>query len=499
VGDATETAEPLVDSTEPAAAAGRRMSDPDGSARRPRVRGIVALMAAIRGRRTPVLIVIPLVLGILGALAVLLFGELGYRRLESATQRVATSLELQATINELQGLVVGAETGQRGFLLTGDEAYLKPYRDALPQLEKTYDRMRELVAAIGAPDLRQSAARLNNLVGKKISEIEATLALYERSGRDSAFELLNTGLGARTMDEIRAQVTLMSKQQRDVWTEGTARWSRDLELLRVGLQIMTAFTILLLLAVWMLFRREQRHRDAELARRAEEQTRLAGVVEERTAELSELSNYLQTVREDEKARIARDLHDEMGGILVSAKMDVASAAKRIGEANPEAGTRLARAMKSLDEGITIKRRIIEDLRPTLLDNLGLAAALDWLVKGVCERAGLQCTLNLDEGEAPLPPEVSIAIYRIVQEAMTNVVKYAKAKRVSVDLVRSAGGIALHFRDDGVGLPQSAPAARLSHGIAGIRQRVRALNGEFRIEGAPGAGTTIEVHLPVTEG
>lgn len=456
-------------------------------------------MAAIRGRRTPVLIVIPLVLGIFGALAVLLFGELGYHRLESATQRVATSLELQATINELQGLVVGAETGQRGYLLTGNEEYLKPYRDALPQLEKTYDRMRELVAAVGAPDLRQSAARLNNLVGKKISEIEATLALYERSGREAAFDLINTGLGARTMDELRAQVALMSKQQRDVWTESTARWSRDLELLRVGLQIMTAFTILLLLAVWMLFRREQRHRDAELARRAEEQLRLAGVVEERTAELSELSNYLQTVREDEKARIARDLHDEMGGILVSAKMDVASAAKRIGEANPEAATRLARAMKSLDEGITVKRRIIEDLRPTLLDNLGLAAALDWLVKGVCERAGLQCTLNLDEGEAPLPPEVSIAIYRIVQEAMTNVVKYAKAKRVSVDLVRSAGGIALHFRDDGVGLPPSAPASRLSHGIAGIRQRVRALNGEFRIEGAPGAGTTIEVHLPVTEG
>jgi signal transduction histidine kinase len=300
------------------------------------------------------------------------------------------------------------------------------------------------------------------------------------------------------MDEIRAQVALMTKQQRDVWIDGTARWQRDLELLRVGLQVMTAITLLLLLVVWTLVRREQARRNAENERQADEQTRLEGVVEARTAELSELSNYLQTVREDEKARIARDLHDEMGGILVSAKMDVASAAKRVGEASPEAGARLARAMKSLDEGITVKRRIIEDLRPTLLDNLGLSAALDWLVKGACERAGLQCTLNLDDGDGALPPEVSIAIFRIVQEAMTNVVKYAKAKRVTVDLVRSAGGISLHFRDDGIGLPPSAPANRLSHGIAGIRQRVRALNGEFRIEGSPGAGTTIEVHLPLGE-
>ena len=366
----------------------------------------------------------------------------------------------------------------------------------MPQIEKTHDRLRELVAAIGSPELSQSAARLNNLIGRKISDIEATLALYERGGSPAASELVATGVGKRTMDDIRAQVAQMTRQQRDIWTEGAARWSRDLELLRVGLQVMTALAILLLATVWALFRRDQKRRDAEIARRADEQSRLAGIVDDRTAELSELSNYLQTVREDEKARIARDLHDEMGGILVSTKMDMTAAMKRIGESNPEAAARLARALKSLDDGIAVKRRIIEDLRPTLLDNLGLAAALDWLVRGACERAGLACTLNLDEGEGDLPPEVSIAIYRIVQEAMTNVVRYAKAKHVTVDLVRSAGRMSLSFRDDGVGLPASVSASRLSHGIAGMRQRVRALNGEFRIEGAPGAGTTIEVHLPV---
>jgi len=444
------------------------------------------------------LIVFPLLLGIVGSLALLLFAELGYQRLESAAQRVAASLELQSSLYEAQALVVDAEAGQRGYLLTGRDEYLVPYREALAKIEPTFTRLRELTRTIGTPELRDSASRLNTLIGKKLAEMEATLALNERSGRDVAFELMNTGIGRRTMDAIRAEVALMTQQQREVWSEGAERWARDLSIIRVGLQAMTAFTILLLIVVWMLVRRDTAHREQERMRLAGEQARLENVVDERTAELSELSNYLQSVREDEKSRIARELHDEMGGILVGAKMDVAAAAKQLGQADTSAAaTRLSRAIKSLDDGIAVKRRIIEDLRPTLLDNLGLGAALDWLVRGTCERAGLGCSINLDDRADALPPEQSIAIYRIVQEALTNVLKYAKAKSVTVDLVRSAGGVTLSFADDGVGLPEDALSNHLSHGIAGIRQRVRALHGEFTIRGAPGEGTLIDVHLPLS--
>ena len=150
----------------------------------------------------------------------------------------------------------------------------------------------------------------------------------------------------------------------------------------------------------------------------------------------------------------------------------------------------------LDEGVEMKRRIIEELRPTLLDNLGLASAIDWQVKQVCDRAGLQCTLNLEESDIELPPEVSIALYRIVQEALTNVVKYAKARHVEVDLVQNAEEVSLVLQDDGVGLPPGADTNALSHGISGMRQRVRALGGEFTIRGKPRAGTTLEVNIPL---
>jgi signal transduction histidine kinase len=456
-------------------------------------------MADTPSTRAPRLIVVPLVLGIIGSIALLIFAELGYQRLESAAQRVAASLELQSSLYEAHALVVDAEAGTRGYLLTGRDEYLGPYRDALPKIEQTSTRLRELTRTIGTPELRESASRLNTLIGKKLAEMEATLALNERSGRDVAFELMNTGIGRRTMDSIRAEVALMVQQQGRVWSEGASRWTNDLSIIRIGLQAMTAFTILLLIVVWMLVRRDTSHREQERLRLAGEQARLEAVVDERTAELSELSNYLQSVREDEKSRIARELHDEMGGILVGAKMDVAAAAKQLGQPDASnAEARLKRALKSLDDGIAVKRRIIEDLRPTLLDNLGLGAALDWLVRGTCERAGLGCTLNLDERADDLPPEQSIAIYRIVQEALTNVLKYAKAKNVAVDLVRSAGGVSLSFSDDGIGLPEDALSNHLSHGIAGIRQRVRALHGEFAIRGTPGHGTLIDVHLPVTE-
>jgi signal transduction histidine kinase len=252
----------------------------------------------------------------------------------------------------------------------------------------------------------------------------------------------------------------------------------------------------LLIVVGVLARREILAREDKRASLLEERERLEREVGARTVELSELSNYLQTVREEEKSRLARDIHDELGGILVGAKMDVAWVAERFRNREPEVAQKLRRALVMLDEGVEMKRRIIEELRPTLLDNLGLASAIDWQVRQVCERAGLQCTMNLEESDVELPPEVTIALYRIVQEALTNIVKYAKARHVDVELVQNADGVSLVVQDDGVGLPTGADTNALSHGISGMRQRVRALGGEFVIRGKPRAGTTIEVNIPL---
>ena len=246
-------------------------------------------------------------------------------------------------------------------------------------------------------------SRLNSLVGKKLAELEAAIALYKKDGAQAAQALLDTGIGRRAMDDIRADVDGMAATHRSQLDEATDRWSADISFARLGMQLMTAFTVALLLVVWLLARRDAQQREARRRSAVDDKRRLETEVEERTAELSELSTYLQKVREDEKSKLARDIHDELGGILVSAKMDIAWVEEHMKKKDPQVSAKLERALQALDDGVQIKRRIIEELRPTLLDNLGLSAAVDWQVHEICDRAGLACTIATPGDDTAIAP------------------------------------------------------------------------------------------------
>jgi len=445
----------------------------------------------------PLKIVLPLALGIVVSLGIVVYAEFSYRSLESANRQMASAVIMQSTLHETLALVIDAETGQRGYMLTGKDEYLEPYNQALMQLEETFNRLRELLVHNGTPAQRESVGRFNNLVGKKLAELEVTLALHRAEGPEAALKLMNTGIGRRTMDQIRAEVDDMARAHRDQADAANHQWDSDISIARFGMQMMTAFTVALLLVVWLLSRRDARQREERRLLQAGERARLQTLVEERTAQLSDLSNHLQEVREDEKSKLARDIHDELGGILVSAKMDVAWVEDRLRGQQPEYAARLARAQSVLDDGVDIKRRIIEELRPTLLDNLGLAAALDWQIREICGRAGLASVIEMPADDSMIPPGTAIALYRITQEALTNIVKYANAKSVSVDLVIADDNIALVISDDGVGIDDSAQDNLLSHGITGMRQRVSALRGDFSIRRGANGGTQIEISVPLT--
>jgi signal transduction histidine kinase len=254
--------------------------------------------------------------------------------------------------------------------------------------------------------------------------------------------------------------------------------------------------VALLLLAYVQARRDIQQRESQRRSLIGQRRLLEEQVQERTAQLSELSSNLQRVQEAEKAKLARDIHDELGSILVSARMDVSWARRRVEPVDPAAAQKLARASGTLDEGVQIKRRIIEDLRPTLLDNLGLAAALTWHVNETCERGGLRAHLSMPEEDLEIPSPVSIALFRVVQEALTNVLRYAKARNVWVSLEHNGSGLALVLRDDGVGIAPQALGHRLSHGIVGMRQRIASLGGNFRIGRVAGGGTAIEVFVPL---
>jgi signal transduction histidine kinase len=226
-----------------------------------------------------------------------------------------------------------------------------------------------------------------------------------------------------------------------------------------------------------------------------QQQELLDEVARRTSELTSLSHFLQTHYEREKAALARELHDQLGGILTPAKMDLSWLQARLGD-HPEYGTRMTRLSALIDQGIDLKRRIIENLRPSLLDHLGFAAAVQWFVDETCGAAKLRSRVTISQLER-LSPDLEIALYRIVQESVTNIIRHAKAQNVDLIVERTGEGLRVAIADDGVGIDDLDDARRAAHGLAGMSSRMRAINGTFDISSAKGKGTKIEAFLPIT--
>ncbi len=213
-------------------------------------------------------------------------------------------------------------------------------------------------------------------------------------------------------------------------------------------------------------------------------------------ELQELSSTAHIAREQEKSRIARELHDELGQALTMLQMDVAWAKARVAPDQPEFVTRLERMERLLKTTVAATRRIAADLRPLMLDDLGIVPAIEWLVENFTQRTGVPCELSIEDPEMVLGGLQATAVFRIVQESLTNIAKHAKAKRAEVTIAEDAGTLVVRIHDDGVGFVAQAPRKSGSFGLVGLRERAALLRGEARIHATPGSGTTIEVRLPL---
>jgi signal transduction histidine kinase len=426
----------------------------------------------------------------LAALAMFVISESSFQTASSRFDALGTQGLARTTIQTLWRSLTDAETGARGYLLTDRKEYLKPYEAALVQVAKSLEWLNQYYSA--EPETQALMALVKQAADNKLAELAETNRLHDEGKEEAWRDLVLSNIGAEQMDAVRSYSEKLLAHESGKVAEGRASLIRTLMINRIGV---TAMAALSLLALFMYLRQT-----TALVRLREEQRRVAQQerdqfereVVRRTGQLTDLARHLQTVREDERSHLARELHDELGALLTAAKLDVARLKSRLGVLTPEVAERLRHLTEGLNSGIALKRRIIEDLRPSSLSNLGLVAALEILVREWGARS--DATVDSDFQPVTLRPSGELTVYRLVQEALTNISKYAKATEVQVRLASEQGEVRVSVRDNGIGFDMEAPR-NSAHGLLGMRYRLETEGGTLLLTASPGEGTLVEAHLP----
>lgn len=212
--------------------------------------------------------------------------------------------------------------------------------------------------------------------------------------------------------------------------------------------------------------------------------------------LRELCAHMETVRENERFRVAREIHDELGQVLTTLKLEIAVLEDGLPKDSDQAQRNVASLLTHTDSAIQTVKKISGELRPFALDNLGLLEGMQWEIEKFEKRTNIKCELDLGFDDSHLALDLSITIFRIFQEALTNVIRYAEADKLSLTLKEEKRCIHLVIVDNGKGIPEHRIRAKDAFGLMGMRERAHAWGGEFTIKGTPGKGTEIRVHIPL---
>lgn len=421
--------------------------------------------------------------------------EFGRLRLVAATADVHRAETQLTRVVDLYQVLMNAESGHRGYLLTGDPRYLGPVLHAEDRIDTL---TRQLMSTYRGQDARVGEAlrQLGTVARERMAQLGQSVAAYEQQGPSTGLALANSASGHQTMATFRELEGITRDYEQALLEHSIANWERELRVVgRLNLATLLVGLVLAALAVIAMARSARQRADAaaELARQHDE---LKAQAAAQAAELTELYRHLQHVQEEERARLSRGLHDELGGVLLAARMDVTWMQRHSPSIATDMKERLERVRQALDAGIDLKRRVVEELRPTLLDTMGLLAALRWQVEETCKRANIRYTERFPDDEPQLHRAGAITLFRVVQEALANVLKHAAASEVEIAFEVADEQITVTIRDDGIGTSPKDLIRPGSHGIAGMRHRVHVLGGRLDITSETGRGTCVRVQVPL---
>lgn len=426
------------------------------------------------------------------ALVLITINEVSYRESDTALENLGRRGEARVWIQTLWRSVVDAETGQRGYLLTGNREFLQPYEHALKSIEASSNWLAEYYR--GDPTAQSLVADLDTQIKANEVELSSSISHFDQSDHQTRKALIPTGVGSGRTATIRTlSEGLLTIESNRVSGERQYVFE-TLSRTRILINVLTGSS---LLAVLMFLRQVNlaEHLQHRLSDELElERDQLEHEVKRRTVELTELAKHLQTAREDERGRLSRELHDELGALLTAAKLDIARLKRAIGVMSPEIENRIAHLHDTVNQGIALKRNIIENLRPSSLSNLGLVAALEIQAGEFTDRTGIR--VQADLSPVPLSDSGQITVYRLVQESLTNIAKHATATEVSVRLHSANDKVNVEVADNGRGFDQRTAMAG-THGLKGMRFRVETEGGKMQIESRPNGGTKVVAWIPAT--
>ena len=440
-----------------------------------------------KGWRMPLAIA----LGALLALGVLSVTEWSYQRAVDSLNSLGIRAVARTSIQTVMRRLLDAESAQRGYVLTGRKEYLAPYAEVASDIGSAVDTLRTLYRS--DVELKPLVSDVAKLALEKLSETSETISLYDAGSHDAWRNLMLTDIGREKMEAVRkAAETLLAVEERRVAAERAAVY-RTLELGRRGVSITTLLSLL-----WFIFflrknaallaAQQAAARDLQAERDAlDVQVRL------RTTELADLNRNLQEVREHERGNLARSLHDELGALLTAAKLDLARLRRALPAPPPEVSERMNHLAGTIDQGIGLKRRVIEELMPSALHNLGLRTALEILVGEFTQRSGVVVQMNLQDTELDTPSRN--AVFQLVQESLSNVEQHAAAQEVRLSVLASGGEVQIQVHDNGRGF--SRDNVRDGGDVwKNLRHRIEALGGKLSVASAPGRGTEVDATVPL---
>jgi signal transduction histidine kinase len=404
---------------------------------------------------------------------------------------VAHTHAVQDTIADVETAATRASRARLGYVLSGDMNFLPDYQANAAALTARIQKLRELTK--DNPAEQANSIRLEELTKERMGVWEDSIRLRAGGQLNRPGQEALTVQSVSLADQITSVTQVMREAEERLLTERRRAANRLLTVL-IAI-VITAFS----LALWLFFI-HYRLLIAELrARQTAEQTaKQAEQIARKSEEASRrLSGRLLQLQDEERRRFARELHDSLGQYLVSLKMNLSLMLNR----PQESEGLLAESIKLVDESITETRTLSYLLHPPMLDEAGFASAANWYVNGFAQRSGVEVKVNISEGHPRLPSEIELALFRILQESLTNIHKHSRSTTAEVTLEIQAGEVSLSIKDNGKGIPNEiltrfqSDGSNSGVGLSGMRERVSELGGQLRIHSSA-PGTTIAAVIPL---